>query len=309
LIVRIAIMGSGGIGGYYGARAQQLGHDVAFIARGAHLEAMRHSGLVVLSPFGDARLATVTASDAPAQIGPVDLVVFAVKMYDTESAARAMTPLVGSHTRILTLQNGIDSVEMLTRAHPSATIVAGATYLSSFIAEPGVIQNRGGLKRVIIGHASDPVVRAFADSLNGAPGVEAVLVEDASSEIWEKFVTLTAFSAATALMRAPIGAILACEETRIFLEELRLEGEALARAMGHPIAEGFGERVMARWRNLPPDTRASTAHDLAHGKRLELDWLSGTVHRLGLAHQVPTPCHSAAYRGLYLYRNGATSDG
>lgn len=307
--MRIAIMGSGGIGGYYGARAQQLGHDVAFIARGAHLEAMTSNGLVVLSPFGDARLASVVATDMPSRIGPVDLVVFAVKMYDTDTAARAMAPLVGPETRILTLQNGIDSEQMLARAHPSAAVAAGATYLSGFIAEPGVIQNRGGMKRVIIGRSGDPVIRSFAESLDGAPGVEAILVEDASPEIWEKFVTLTAFSAATALLRAPIGPILACEETRLFIEQLRLEGEALAKALGHPIAEGFGDRVMARWRSLPPETRASMAHDLAQGHRLELDWLSGTVHRLGLANQVLTPCHSAAYRGLYLYRDGAVFDG
>jgi 2-dehydropantoate 2-reductase len=306
--VRIAIMGSGGIGGYYGARAHQLGHDVAFIARGAHLEAIRRNGLSVLSPFGDARLASVVADDDPGQIGPVDLILFTVKMYDTEIAARTMAPLVGPQTRVLTLQNGIDSTQMLARAHPEARVVAGATYLSGFIAEPGVIQNRGGLKRVVIGHASDPVIRAFADSLGEAPGVDVVLVEDSHAEIWEKFVTLSAISAATALMRAPIGAILACQETRTFLEQLRSEGEALASAMGHRIPDGFAERVMARWRSLPPDTRASMAHDLAHGHRLELDWLSGTVHRLGLAHQVPTPCHSAAYRGLYLYRNGAPSD-
>jgi 2-dehydropantoate 2-reductase len=302
--VRIAIMGSGAIGGYYGARAQEAGHDVTFIARGAHLAAMRRAGLKIESAFGDITLPSVVATEDPAEAGPADLVVFAVKMYDTEGAGAAMAPLVGPATRIVTLQNGVESAGLLARAHPGATVVSGATYLSSVVAEPGVIANPGGQKRLVLGGASDRVVRGFGEAITSRPGVDLVLVEDPGPEIWEKFVTVAAFSGATTLMRSGCGPILEHEETRRFLLQLRDEALAICEAAGPQLEPGAADRVLARWESLPPQTRASMTHDLARGRRLELEWLSGAVHRLGLKSGIPTPAHSAVYRGLYLHRNG-----
>jgi 2-dehydropantoate 2-reductase len=297
-------MGSGAIGGYYGARAQEAGHDVVFIARGAHLDAMRRAGLRVESAFGDIVLPSVTATDVPATAGPVDLIVFAVKMYDTEESAAVITPLVGPGTRIVTLQNGIESASMLARAQASATVIPGLTYLSSIVKEPGIILNRGGPTRIVLGGAGDPVVREFAGAVAQRPGVDLALVEDAWPEIWEKFATVSAFSGATSLMRSGCGPILANKETRTFLLQLRDEALDVCEAAGPRLASGARDRMLAVWESLPPQTRASMTHDLDQGRRLELDWLSGAVHRIGFAHGVKTPGHSAVYRGLYLYRMG-----
>jgi 2-dehydropantoate 2-reductase len=298
-------MGSGGIGGYLGARLSTAGEDVAFIARGAHLAAMRSHGLQVESPFGDVHLPTVTATDDPTEIGPVDLILFTVKLYDSEPAAASLAPLIGPSSRIITLQNGVDSIEILSRFISPDKLVGGAIYLSAFISRPGLISNPGGARRVLVGGAGDPVVEALKTACDGAVGIDCKIVSDIWPELWDKFVTLCAFSGATALMRSGIGDILADEEARTFLQQLRDEGMAVAAAFGNPMTDGFADRATALWESLPPATRSSMASDLANGKRLELEWLSGCMHALGQRHGVPTPAHTAVYRTLHMRAHGA----
>jgi 2-dehydropantoate 2-reductase len=305
MLMRIAMMGSGGIGGCIGARLAESGADVSFIARGAHLAAMRRSGLSVTSPLGDVVLRHVTASEDTAEIGPVDIVVFAVKTYDTETAAAALKPLLSATTRVVSLQNGIDSVTALTRHVPREQVVGGATYLSAFMAEPGVIVHAGGLPQVLIGGHDDPGIRAFVEISEKARGIGLRSIEDIDTVLWEKFVTLAAFSGATALMRAGIGAIYADREARAFIEELRNEGMSVAAAAGRPLSDGFVDRVHERWGVLPPQTRSSMAHDLERGKPIEVAWLSGRMHELGRRLGVPTPAHTAVYRALHLHALGA----
>lgn len=304
--MRIAIMGSGGIGGYLGARLAEAGEEISFISRGAHLEAMRTRGLRVTSPFGDIDLPRVTATDTPAKIGLVDLVVFAVKAYDTEKAAEAILPLVGPNTRVVTLQNGIDSIDTLARFIQRAQIVGGATYLSGYLESPGHVVHAGATQ-VVMGGAADLVVEAFRAACERVHGIDAWTVQDIDTVLWEKFVTLSAFSGGTSLLRAGIGAIFADTEACIFIDQLRDEGMAVAAAAGHPMGCDFRERVITRWRILPPETRSSMANDLARGKPLELAWLSGRIHRLGIELGVPTPGHTAVYRALHLYANGVRS--
>ncbi len=304
--MRIAVMGAGGVGAYVGARLQAAGEDLAYVARGAHLEALQRDGLRLQSPSGDLHLPTVTASDRPASIGAVDLVVFAVKLWDTAAAAAALGPLLTPRSRVLTLQNGIDSVAMLAEHVPRAQIVAGSIYLSAYIARPGVIASPGGLHRIVLDACDgDPLVGEFCDACRRADGIDVTATDAIDRTIWEKFVALAAISGATALLRAPIGPILAAGPTREFLRQLIDEGVAVAAALGRLLPAGFADAAMQRIAAMPPNFRASMAEDLHHGRRLELAWLSGRMHGLGQLCAVPTPAHSAVYRGLLPHAEGA----
>ena len=303
--MRIAIMGCGGIGGYLGARLAQAGESVTFIARGAHLAAMRQHGLRLESPLGEVNLPEVAATDAPANAGPVDVVIFAVKAYDSETAAAAMVPLVGPETRVITLQNGIDSVDTLARYVPRSHLVGGATYLSAYLAQPGLIVHAGGATVVKVGAAGSQTIETLRVACDGAGGIDLQPVEDIDQVLWVKFVTVSAFSAATSLIRAGIGPILADPQARVFLGRLRSEGMAVACAAGHPMPAGFEEQVISLWHSFPPDTRSSMATDLARGKPIELAWLSGRMHGLGNDLDVSTPAHTAVYQSLHLHSRGS----
>lgn len=305
--MRIAMMGAGGIGGYIGARLAEAGGDVSFIARGAHLEAMRQGGLRIHSDAGNIFLPTVSASASPADIGPVDLVIFAVKLYDGEKAAAALGPLIARNTRVVTLQNGIDSIELLRRHVRDDKVIGGATYLSGFIGRPGEVVHAGGLQQILVGGHREPLIRELQALCDRAVGLELKPVADIDSVLWEKFVTLAAFSGATSLMRSGIGPILRDPEARIFVEQLRDEGMAVAAAAGHPMAEGFEERVITRWTAFPPHVKSSMANDLERGKPIEVAWLSGRMHELGMKLSIATPGHTAVFRALHLHAAGAAA--
>ncbi|CDX21859.1 2-dehydropantoate 2-reductase [Mesorhizobium sp. ORS 3324] len=305
--MRIAMMGAGGIGGYVGARLAEAGGDVSFVARGAHLAAMRQGGLKIQSVIGDVFLPAVSASAATADIGPVDLVIFVVKLYDSEEAAASLGPLIAGNTRIVTLQNGIDSIEILSRHVPGDKVIGGATYLSGFIGRPGEIVHAGGLPHIFVGGHRDPVIREFQTLCDRSVGLELKPVADIDGVLWEKFVTLAAFSGATSLMRSGIGPILDDPEARIFVKQLRDEGMAVAAAAGHPMAEGFERRVMERWNACPPHVKSSMANDLERGKPIEVAWLSGRMHELGMKFGIATPSHTAVFRALHLHAAGAAA--
>jgi 2-dehydropantoate 2-reductase len=302
--MRIAVMGSGGIGGYLGARLAQAGEDVIFIARGSHLEAMQQKGLRVESPLGEIHLRYVSATETPADVGFVDLVVFAVKAYDTDSAAAAIVPLVGPATRVVTLQNGVDSVDAVARIVPRSQVVGGTTYLAALIERPGVIVHLGSVTRVIVGGHGDAMIEALRATCVRTGGIDLETVADIDQVLWTKFVTVSAFSGATSLMRAGVGPILGDPESRIFLEQLRDEGVAVASAAGRPMPHDYPERTMSYWGSFPPEMRSSMANELAQGRPIELSWLPGRMHALGNELGVPTPAHSAVYRALHLYADG-----
>jgi 2-dehydropantoate 2-reductase len=303
--MKIAIMGSGGVGAYVGARLQAAGQQVSFIARGAHLHALQQQGLHIEMPQHPLHLPTVHATDDPAQVGPVDLIVFAVKLWDTEIAARALVPMVGPHTRILTLQNGIDSVELIQRHVGSAEVLGGVIYVSAVIDRPGVIKSPGGMNRIVMDSAQgDPVAAEFAAACAGATALQADLAADVGAVIWEKFVALASLSGATSLLRARMGAIVSHPEALAFLTQLVHEVVAVAQACGQPLRPELQQELIEKFQVLPPSFRSSMAEDLERGKPLELPWLSGRVHALGLQHAVRTPAHTAVYRGLVLYAAG-----
>jgi 2-dehydropantoate 2-reductase len=305
----IAIMGSGGVGGYVGAWLQQAGQEVVFVARGAHLGALRRDGLRIEHPDLPLHLPRVAATDDPSSVGPVDLVIFTVKLFDTDSAAQAMAPLVGAGTRVLTLQNGIDSVAMI-RAHcdPATSVLGGVIYLSAVIGAPGVIRTPGGFHGIVADRAQgDAVMAELEQAASGLSGLTVKLSDEATQVIWEKFVALASMAGATSLLRARLGAILGNPESRAFQQQLVEEVIVVAQAKGVAMRTGLADEVMGRFAGFPPSTRASMAEDLERGNRLELRWLSGRVHGLGVELGVPTPAHTAVYRGLVLYEGGRTA--
>ena len=307
--MRVAVVGSGGVGGYYGGRLAAAGLDVAFLARGAHLAEMRARGLRIESPQGDVVLPHVSASDDPADIGPVDLVLFCVKLYDTATAATQMTPLIGPDTTIVCLQNGVDGPGLLADAHGVERIVPGTVYLVSELAAPGQIRH-SAVDRPVIGAVNGIAGQRLAvvvDALRGA-GSEAELSDHIHVEIWRKFVRLCTFSAICCATRLPIGPILADADTKALFVSALEEAVAVAAATGVPIDDGFVDESLGFLFAMTPDSKPSMLRDLEAGRRLELSWLSGTIARLGAHHGVPTPIHTLCWRVLRPYQDGAPAN-
>ena len=306
--MRVAIMAAGAVGGYFGARLAQAGHDVFFIARGAHLAAIRKDGLKVESTLGDLLLKDAHATDDPASVGPVDLVLFAVKLWDTEKAGEQTKPLVGANTRVITLQNGVDSVERLSPILGDATAIGGATYVVTTIAAPGVIRHTGTAARIRCGRLDsrpDPVLAGYVEQMKAA-NIDITLSGEMLLDLWKKFVLLTGTSGITASTRQTIGPILADDDMRALFHRLMSETAAVARASGIALPADFAdEQLRAATKNFPPVMRASMANDLLNGNRLELDWLAGKVVALGRKLGVPTPAQEAVYAILKPFRMGA----
>lgn len=308
--MKIAVMGAGGVGAYVGARLQAAGEEIAYIARGAHLAAMQADGLRIESDAGSLHLPQVQASDDPHRIGPVDLVLFAVKLWDAESAARTLAPLLAAHTRVVTLQNGIDGVAMVARHVPREQVIGGSIYVSAVIARPGVISSVGAFHRIVLDAADgDHVVADLVAACARASGIECVATDSIERALWEKFVALCSISGATSLMRTSVGPIVGNAESREFLRQLVGEGVAVAKAVGIALPDEYFDATLTKFMNLPPQFRASMAEDLERGKPLELPWLSGRMHGLGQQHGVPTPAHSAVYRALNLHAQGRPGAG
>jgi 2-dehydropantoate 2-reductase len=300
--MRIAVMGAGGVGGYLGGRLAAAGEDVSFIARGAHLAALQADGLRIESPLGDEHLPKVVAKQDPSEVGPVDLVLFAVKTYDSERAAAALVPLVKPETCVVTLQNGIDSVDTLSRFIPRAQVIGGTIYVTATLSGPGTVKHSGGPCRIAVGQGQGKsVILALGEACKRAEGVDFESRADIETMLWEKFVAVSAFSGATALLRTTIGPIMANDETRAFAVQLLDEGLAVAKASGIALRPDFRDVAMQIWKGFSPESRGSMAVDLDAGRPLELDWLSGRIHKLGLDTGIATPAHSAVYRGLLLH--------
>jgi 2-dehydropantoate 2-reductase len=290
--MRIAIIGAGGVGGYYGARLAAAGFDVTFLARGAHLAAMRADGLHLLSPLGDLHLRRVSATDDAASVGPVDVVFFAVKNYDTERALALVPPLVGADTVVIPFQNGVEAVATLRSGLDPARVAGGTTYISSVIEEPGVIRHTTS-DRLIFGEldgSTSPRLERFRDACVAA-GIHPTLSDRIDVEIWTKFCHLSVFSGMTSVTRLPIGPIREDPDLAAMWRAALLESYAVARARGIAMAPDFVESTMAFVQRWPPQMKASMLEDLERGRRLELPWLSGAVVRLGHETGVETPVH------------------
>jgi 2-dehydropantoate 2-reductase len=300
-------MAAGAVGGYFGARMAAAGHDVFFIARGAHRDAIAKNGLKIESVHGDLHLPKPNVTDDPAKVGPVDIVLFAVKLWDTEKAAEQARPLVGPHTRLITLQNGIDSVERIAPILGVEQTIGGVAYIATTIAAPGVIKHTSQFAKMRFGRAdkkADATLQTFVDAGKAAK-LDIDLSADIECERWEKFSFLTAMAGSTAALRAPIGVIRADQETLAFFRKLMEEAFVIAKAKGITLDPAYLEERMAFVQNkVEPGMKASMAHDLERGNRLELDWLAGKVRALGREFGIPTPASDTVYTVLKLHRMG-----
>lgn len=304
--MRIAMMGAGGIGGYFGGKLAKAGHEVTFIARGRHLAALREQGLTIEAGGETLHLPRVAATDDPSGVGPVDLVILGVKLWDTEAAAQAVRPLVEAGASIVSFQNGVQKDEVLRQLFGPGPILGGVSYIAASIARPGVIAQVGTMQRLVFGEfdgSRTSRVETFHRACQDA-GIDAEIAGDVRRATWEKFVFLVGLSGSTTLMRQSIGPIRENPQTRAFLLDLMREVVQVGRAQGIALAEDFAENRLAFCDGLPAATIASMYGDLQRGNRLETPWLSGGVVALGQAVGVPTPLNRAVSDALALYVDG-----
>jgi 2-dehydropantoate 2-reductase len=293
--MRMAVMGTGAIGGYVGARLAAGGARVTFIARGRHLAAIRQRGLVVQSPLGDVHVDPAPATDDPAAVGEVDVVLLGTKLYDVDAAARAIAPMVGAETAVLCVQNGVDATDMVARLYGRHHVVGGVVMINGEITAPGVIRHNA-LNRLTVGELDGrPSARLerFVAAANAA-GIETTSSRDIRLEIWRKFLILAPMAALSAMTRVELARIRRQEETwRLAAQGMR-EVVAVANAGGIGLTEEDVQRTLAVVESMPATWKASLAVDLEQGRRLEVDWLSGAVCRLGQASGIATPFHDLA---------------
>ena len=309
--MHFAILGSGAVGGYYGAKLARSGQQVSFLARGAHLRAMRERGLMVWSPLGDFTV-RARAEEDPAAIGPVDVVMLAVKTYDNAAALPMLEPLVGDTTVVMTLQNGVDSVDEAAAVVGQKRVLGGPTYVATALSAPGLIEQTGTHRRIVFGEAFgeramiSPRVQRIADVMTAAD-IQAEAVADARVPLWEKFIYLAPFAAFTGAARLPIGPLWSDPAIKAQFMAAVAEVEAVARAEGVAVREAASlrEYVTHYVDVLPPATRSSLLIDLQQGKRIEVESLAGSVVRRGRAAGVATPVMAALYSVLKPWAAGS----
>lgn len=308
--MKIGVIGAGGVGGLVGGRLAHAGCEVHFVARGAHLAALRENGLTIESDaHGILHVPRVNATDDPSTIGRVDYVLIAVKMWDTEAAARTAMPLVGPETAVLSLQNGVVKDDILKGVFGPDAVMGGVAYMGTSIARPGVIGQVGPIQRIVFGEydgaESMRAKRLLEASLRA--GLQAELSSDIRRTLWEKYVFLVGLSGSTAAARSTIGPVRSHPRTRAFLLDLMRETVDVGRALGIDLPVNFAEQRLAFADTLSPDMSSSLRHDLERGARLEVEWLSGGVVELGKTVNVPTPCNRAVWDILALHAEGRRS--
>lgn len=308
--MRIAVFGAGAVGGYFGGRLAAAGEDVIFLARGAQLEALRSTGLSIRSPKGDVDLRSVEASGDPAAIGPVDVVLFAVKLYDVAEAAEALPPLIGEETVVVTVQNGVEVVDDVARRIGREHVAGGAAYIVASLEAPGRIRH-AAVDRLIFGEP-DGAPSARLEALEGAgrrAGFHAILSPAIDLELWTKFVRLATWSGMTTVTRSPMGVIREDPELAAMADAALLEAIAVGRARGIALPAALPEETRELARTFPYEARSSMLADLERGRPLELPWLSGAVVRMGAEAGVPTPVHGFIAAVLGPHARGARPPG
>ena len=303
--MKIAAMGAGGVGGYFGARLQQAGHEVTFFARGRHLEAIRANGLTVESAHGNAKLRVRVLED-PSEAGVADVVIFAVKLWDTEAAAQRLRPIVGDHTIVIPFQNGVESIDRLRKLLPPQSILGGSAYIATRVKAPGVIEHTGQMSRLQFGPlmpSQRKPAEAFLDACKAA-NIQAEIPQDIVKAIWEKFVFLVGVSSATAVSRAPVGTVRSDPDLRWLFEQAMRETWKLGRARGVELAEDYVEQRMKFVDGLHADMKASLLHDLENGGKLEAPWLCGAVARMTKESDLEAPVNRSVFAALKPYLNG-----
>ena len=304
--MKIVVMGSGGVGGYFGARLAANGADVTFIARGEHLAAMRRDGLKVLSANGDLTVKPVKATDDPASVGHADLVMIAVKLWSTADAARTIAPTMGPNSAVVSWQNGVVAEDILIKLYGKERVIGGVSNIAALIEAPGVIRHNGAMARLIFAELNGKPskrIDAFA-ALCKQANIDHVVSDDIDRAIWQKFIFLASFSGMTCATRLSIGPIRTDPETHAMLKAALGEVVAIGRAKGVSLPDDQVEQSLTWADNLPPSMIASMLGDLNRGNRLELPWLSGNVVKLGEELGVATPIHKFIFTVLKLHADG-----
>jgi 2-dehydropantoate 2-reductase len=304
--MRIAVIGTGGIGGPYGASLAKAGADVTFVARGAHLAAMREDGLRIEGDRGETHIQSAQATDKIAEIGTVDIVLCCVKLWDLEAVAEQIRAVIGPQTAVIPLQNGIDAAERLSTILGKAAVMGGMAFVTGAIVAPGVIRQTGTYQRMTFGEFDGRISergRRLRD-LCEAAGFEGVLSPDIMVPVWEKFILLVPLSGLNALTRLPLG------KWRDDPDLLALYVEALRETVSVGVAEGVRlpsdivDRTLTQMRSMPPHHTTSMGNDLNRGNRLELPWFAGKVVELGRRHGIKTPVNGFIYAALKPYVQG-----
>jgi 2-dehydropantoate 2-reductase len=305
--LKIAIFGSGGVGGYFGARLAAAGNEVHFIARGKHFAAMRDNGLKVTSSLGALHLKPVHVHEDAAEIGPVDIVTFAVKLWDTEAAAEKLHPLLAKGGYVIPFQNGVESVDRLAQVVGAERVMGGSAYIATRIGSPGVIEHTGTMARLRFGPvlpSQRPAAERFLKACQEAR-IMAELAEDIVLVNWEKFVFLVALSSASTASRAPLGVVRSDPDLRWVYEQAMRETWRVGRAKGVKLADDFVEKQLAFGETLPYEMRPSLLHDLEAGNRLEAPWLCGGVARMARELGLEAPVNATVFAALKPYVNGS----
>lgn len=304
--MKIAVIGAGGVGGYFGARLAQAGENVTFIARGSHLAAMREHGLRVRSVNGDLSINPVQATDDARTVGTADVVMIAVKLWSTADAIETARVMMGPDSAVVSFQNGVEAEDALVEAFGKARVLGGVANIAALIETPGLIRHNGTMAILQFGELDgtrSARIEALLEACKRA-GIDARVPDDIIKAIWEKFVFLASLSAMTAVTRLPLGPLRDDPDTRALFRQLAEEVVAVGRAKGVPLGDGTADAMMTRLDGLPPDMVASMLGDLKRGNRLELPWLSGGVVEAGRKLGVPTPAHGFVNTVLKLHAPG-----
>ena len=307
--MRVAVVGAGGVGGYIGIRLHQAGHDVGFLLRGRTLDAVRRQGLSLRNSLGDAHIAAPRASDNAGDLGIADVVLVTVKLYDLPALAPRLKPLVGDHTAVLPLQNGVDSFDLLAQALPPDRLLKGTATIKSFVESPGVIVCKSAFCKIRFGEPDNTRIGRTADILallQSGLGIDVAIADDIDAELWRKFFMLASMSAVSCMARARIGDILDSPPARALAVAAALEAAAVGRAEGVNLPADIEGAVLQQVNLMPRDGRPSMLEDLEAGRPLELPYFSGTLARLGRRHGIPTPIHDMALNVLSMHASGLT---
>lgn len=299
--MRIAVVGAGGVGGYFGGRLAEAGEDVVFLARGAHLDAIRKNGLTVESVAGDFRVSPAAATDDPESIGVVDAVVVAVKAWQVRDAAASMRPLVGPATAVVPLENGVEAPDELAAALGAGPVLGGLCKIVAFIAAPGVVRHTGVAPSLAFGEmdgTESDRVRRLRALFRRAKGVTVEEPADIRVALWQKFIFISAMSGVGAVTRAPADVVRSVPESRRLLESAMREAQAVGRGRGVPIPEPTADRTLAFFDTLPAGSTASMQRDIQEGRPSELEYQTGAIVRLGREAGVPTPVNDFLYAAL-----------
>jgi len=302
---KFLVVGTGGVGGFFGGKLALAGNDVWFLARGEHLLAMKQRGLQVHSTDESWVVPSGQMTDSPADAGTVDVILFCVKSYDTEAVARQIIANVNEETLIVSLQNGVDNEEKIKAIIPKGEVLGGAAFIYATITSPGVITETGGIKKLTFGsfnnsNQSTPKERSLLKTLQEA-GVSTEHTLDITSALWRKFIFITAVAGITAMTRLTLGEILAVEPSRRLLIAAMTESFNVAKAQGVKLEEDFVEKTLGIVKEMKGDTHSSLYYDLTHGKPMEVEALSGTILRYGKMLKIETPVHETIYASLLPY--------